>query len=93
MPFKNLLRDFICLLTLLLISSVTDTRVYAMNSGGGAPPPAAQVINIDPKDDSCTPVGRQFPSCARACEIDSLGCAKDLLKHVESDAFIRRRQL
>jgi hypothetical protein len=51
------------------------------------------VINIDPRDDSCTPAGRKYPSCAKACEINPLGCAKDILKHVESDAFIRRRQL
>ena len=89
MPFKNVLCAFLSLLTLAAI----DTGVYAMNSGGGAPPPAAQVINIDPNDDSCTPVGSPFGSCARACEINPLGCANDLLKHVESQGFIKRRQL
>jgi len=64
-----------------------------MNAGSGAPQPTGQVINIDANDDSCTPVGSWVRNCAQACEINPLGCAKDLLKHVESKGFIKRRQL
>lgn len=78
---------------LLLAVAVIDTGGYARNPGGGVPQPAGQVINIDPNDDSCTPVAAGVGNCARACEINPLGCAKDLLKHVESTGFIKRRQL
>jgi hypothetical protein len=50
-------------------------------------------LKIDPNDDSCTPASSKFQSCAQVCEMNPLGCAHDILKHVESPGFIQRRQL
>jgi hypothetical protein len=77
---------------LLMTISASATSSYA-KTPGGAGQTGGQVINIDPNDDSCTPVGAGVYSCAQACEINPLGCANDLLKHVESPGFIRRRTL
>jgi hypothetical protein len=78
---------------LVLATTATGTRGYADNSSGGSLRPAGQVINIDPKNDSCTPAVSKFHSCAQACENNRLGCANDILRHVEGNGFISRRQL
>ncbi len=54
---------------------------------------APGTILIDPDDDSCVPATDRYSSCAEACEIDSLGCAEDLLVHIQSPGFIARRVL
>jgi len=50
-------------------------------------------VLIDPNDDSCRPASNRFSSCAEACEVDPLGCAEDLLAHIQSDGFLARREL
>jgi len=53
-----------------------------------------RAIVIDPDDDSCVPFhSLKFQDCAEACEVNPLGCANDILKHIESDGFISRRVL
>jgi len=52
-----------------------------------------RTIIIDPDDDSCIPASSEFRDCAEACEVNALGCAMDILEHIQSDAFISRRQL
>ena len=53
-----------------------------------------RVIVIDPDDDSCVPVDSlKFQDCAEDCEVNSLGCANDILRHIESGGFISRRVL
>ena len=80
------------LLPLLAMIAMTGWG-YADNSRGSGLQSAGQVIKIDPNNDSCTPASARLQSCARACEINPLGCAQDLLRHVESNGFISRRQL
>jgi hypothetical protein len=72
---------------------LTITEGYADNSSSSALETILHVINIDPNNDSCTPAASKFHSCAQACENNPLGCANDLLKHVEGNGFISRRQL
>ncbi len=62
-------------------------------NGGSSGDGIQKVINIDPDDDSCTPFLPEFQDCAEACETNPLGCANDILKHVESEGFISRREL
>jgi hypothetical protein len=52
-----------------------------------------KVINIDPNSDVCTPINIEYLDCAKACEVNPLGCANDLLKHIEGEGFISRRVL
>ena len=53
-----------------------------------------RVIVINPDDDSCVPLDiLEFQDCAGACEVNPLGCANDILRHIESEGFISRRVL
>jgi len=53
-----------------------------------------RTIFIDPNDDSCVPLDiSQFTDCAEACESNPLGCANDILNHIQGEGFISRRQL
>ncbi|MCA9809459.1 MAG: hypothetical protein KC473_03905, partial [Candidatus Dadabacteria bacterium] len=75
---------------LLLFIAVANIGGCDNNSDSNA---IRKVINIDPDDDSCTPFNPEFQDCAAACETNPLGCANDILEHVESEGFISRRQL
>lgn len=53
-----------------------------------------RTIFIDPDDDSCVPLDiASFTTCAEACEFNALGCANDILNHIQGQGFLSRRQL
>ncbi|MCK5709239.1 MAG: hypothetical protein KAI07_01760, partial [Deltaproteobacteria bacterium] len=53
-----------------------------------------KVIIINPDNDACVPIDTlKFQGCAEACEANPLGCANDILRHIESEGFISRRVL
>lgn len=80
-------------LPLLLIFAIVLGAGCNGSSGSSSGAEAGKVLNIKTNDDSCTPVSAKYQSCAQVCEVNPLGCAKDILKHVESPGFISRRQL
>lgn len=59
----------------------------------GIPGENGSTIVINPDDDSCAPASSEFEDCAEACEVNTLGCATDILAHIQSDTFISRRVL
>jgi hypothetical protein len=91
MVVKTATRPFLSVLLSAIAISIAGA--YAASVGSDAAQPVAQVIKIDPYNDSCTPAAAKFHSCAQACEVNPLGCAQDILNHVEGPGFIGRRQL
>jgi hypothetical protein len=71
-----------------LILAIAVFSMEGCNGDSGSQPAASTaVLNISPTDDNCTPVNHGFSSCAQVCEINPLGCANDILQHVESPGF------
>jgi hypothetical protein len=80
-------------LLVLAVALVTNAGCNSSSNSNTNANGTGQVLKIDPNDDSCKPVRSKFQACAQVCEVNPLRCAKDILKHVESPGFIRRRQL
>ena len=90
MQFKRVYRTFIPIFLLIIAFGILGGCDNKNNVGDGI----KRVIVIDTKDDSCVPIDPfEFQNCAEACEVNPLGCANDILRHIESDGFISRREL
>ncbi len=90
MEFVSIYRIPFSLFLLIIAFVAIGGCNNANNNGDGI----KRVIVIDQEDDSCVPIEPStFEDCAQACEHNPLGCANDILRHIESDGFLARREL